>query len=777
MVEVPININTSGKRPRYVSPIGPRDAKILLLGEAPGKDEDELGVPFVGGSGQLLTQFLVRAGINRNECYITNCVKYKPPGNKIDRLVEVGVNRLEEEQRTREEIEKINPNIIVPLGGVALQCIMGLTSITKYRGSVMEYKGMKVIPTLHPAYIMRVYRDSVLFLNDLVKIRRHSSDRTIQRPQNCYTLRPSFEEALTLLDEYSRLREVGFDIETDFGANYIKCVGFAKSREEGFTIPIVENFSTTWNKEEEVAIWKGIKSITGNEKILKVIQNQHFECSVLRPWVGEIVNIFDTMLAHHLILPETRKNLGNIISLYTDNVYHKDDAKNSMWEGDSLLKYNIEDCCRTLEVYIELKKELETNGLTSFHDDFQVPFNRIMEWASHIGIKVDLAAIAEHKEKILGELLEEQQELDKILGKPTNVDSPKQMAVLLYETLQLPKQIHRQTKKVSTDEDAINYLARKFPMRLFDIILGIRTKGKLLSTYLGVVKSKGGGRIDQPFWDNDSVVRVSWNVTGTDTGRLSATDNVRGTGIAIQTIPELLRNIFIARSGCVFVKVDLQQADSRMVAYLSEDPYMMNVFEEGRDIHVMVASMVFDKPESHILKKSIERRKAKTLGHAANYVVGPNKFALEAGCSVAEAKLLLRRYYTLFKLEAWHDTVIKQLFKDRTLITPLGRKRTFFDRWGDQLFRAAIAHVPQSTVGDHVDMAAVEIHPLLPPQATILIENHDELVIECLEKDTETVKTLIRNAFERSILIKGRDVVIPIDMAVGKNWRDVKETT
>ena len=212
--------------------------------------------------------------------------------------------------------------------------------------------------------------------------------------------------------------------------------------------------------------------------------------------------------------------------------------------------------------------------------------------------------------------------------------------------------------------------------------------------------------------------------------------------------------------------------EARLVAYLSKSPHMIKVFDEGRDIHSMVASMVLGVPINQITKESRERSIGKKCVHSANYLIGPYLFASLIGVSNPEGKRLLDRYYTIFQIRDWHRRIEEEIKKSRILTTPFGRKRRFFDRYGDDLLRAAVAYIPQSTASDHINRAAVRIYPQLPESANILLQVHDEIVIQAKTCDVDRVVDLAKRELSTPIPIDGKDVIIPIDIQVGENWKD-----
>jgi len=195
-------------KPRRVDPVGPVDAKIVLVGEAPGKEEDETGVPFTGASGTLLTQIMREAGIERSQCYITNVIKYRPPNNNLNKLHEIGLKLEECEEELRRELRQLNPNVIVPLGNTALHALTGKglkakDKITNWRGSIIpsypsigrEGTPVKVIPTLHPAFIMRSWGDSPFVFFDFLKIKKESLTKGIKWEKKDYKILTVFEDA------------------------------------------------------------------------------------------------------------------------------------------------------------------------------------------------------------------------------------------------------------------------------------------------------------------------------------------------------------------------------------------------------------------------------------------------------------------------------------------------------------------------------------------------------------------------------------------------------
>ena len=736
-----------------ISPTGPLESEIVFIGESPSNEELRSGMTLVGSRGSLFNRLLKYSGKSRSDVYITSLFKTQDTSNEGQAQLDL-----------IKELEGLpNLKIIVPLGNRSLKALTGKWSITKWRGSLIRPLRLPtkiVIPTLNPDYCLKgQYKETSLVMFDMMKIKKTLKEGWTVLDRT-FKINPTFEECCEALDRYNGSANVAVDIETDMGANYIKCVGFADSRDYATCIPFYEGGRAVWTEKQETFLWKRVKDILTNPKVGKIIQNMMFEMMVLYPWVGEIYPIImDTAVAHHCLLSELKKNLGLQASIYTSEPFFKDEAKEGDWGPHVLYTYNCKDCTVTYEIFEVLTQDLKTEGMYDYFHGYQMPLATLLFRASHKGIKVDVKKVKKYFNEYSQKLDIAQKTLDKEVGYSLNANSPKALAKLIYDELGLPKQFHRMTGKTTTNEEALVKLNKHYPMTIFDLILEVRGLRKLISTYL------------KNFWDRDGRCRSSWLVYGTETGRLSSAENIYGTGLNMQNIPGNIRDIFVADDGCVFVKVDLSQVEARLVAYLAQDPTMMKVFEDGEDIHSKVASMVLSIPLKYIGKESAERKKGKTCVHAANYLIGVGKFATIIDLPQSEARILLGRYYSLFKLGIWHDRVRDTIKKSRTLVTPFGRKRQFFDIMGEPLFRSAIAFVPQSTASDHINMGAVRMESQFPPQAKILLQIHDELVIQCKEKDQNKVIDIINKELSQPIHIHGKEVVIPVDIGVGKDWK------
>ncbi len=323
------------KAPRIVPGAGPKDAKIVIVGEAPGAYESAQLKPFVGPAGGVLEQCLHAAGIIRSEVYITNVVKVQPKGNDIAPYFNSTKGTFTPDgqewvQFLYEELNELSPNIVVACGGTAFAALTGVGKILKFRGYIFEplpgVNVRKVLPCIHPSAALRgQYLFRHLIAADLKKAKVESLFPELKRPERqlVYDF-TDLSECLEWLRYFEGALVVGFDIEV---VNYeIACIAFSDDPSRAVSIPLAGR----WSLEDEAQIWLGIQRVLGNEKSIKVVQNSIFDIQFLLSKCGIVVRgpIHDTMIAHSIQYPELRKGLDFLGSLYCNSQqYWKDLVK------------------------------------------------------------------------------------------------------------------------------------------------------------------------------------------------------------------------------------------------------------------------------------------------------------------------------------------------------------------------------------------------------------------------------------------------------------------
>lgn len=766
-----------------IKPVGPLDAKIVLVGEAPGEKEIEAGLPFVGMAGRVLDSCLAEAGIDRAKCYITNVMLTRPTGNDFGLYYEDKTKRKPKPElqaaieRLHSEIAVIDPNVIVALGDEAVRALVGERGISNWRGSVLQgVTGHKVIPAFHPASVAREWAMRPTLICDLQRAKEQSEFKDIRQTVRTLVVAYSYDEAVSLLTEIKEhAQHVAFDIETE--TEQITCIGLSPSHRPNWAVCIPFWFGASgslFNESQEIIVWELVRSILESPKIDKYAQNGMFDIEVLRRTMGINVRGFklDTMLAFHCLYAELPKGLDFLVSLYTDHPYYKHQLKSTSM--DEFFRYNATDACLTREIAVKLAAELEECRMVDFYERHVHALVEPLLMMQQTGVKFNYLRRNSVKKRVQEEIAVLQRNLDAAVGRPININSPKQMKEWLYGPsssggLALKERVKRRKdtgeETVAADEEALKSLYTETGNDALRLVLQIREKQKMLGTYLEVAL------------DDDKRIRCSYLISGTETGRLSSRSTLRGTGTNLQNIPNgVVKSLFVPDDGKVFINADLSQAEARVVAYLAADERFIKVFSEGGDIHKKNASNIFGIHVDDVTEE--QRQLAKRVVHASNYGMGPRTFAKTAGISEKEATRLLNQYFATYPgIKLWHQRTGEQLRRARVLTNPLGRKRLFFNRWEETLLKEALAFVPQSTVADIMNAGLVELHARRESVVgfDILLQVHDSLLCQAPTENVEAAIGLIGACLTRPVVIGNRTLVIPVDYKIGKNWEELEK--
>lgn len=367
--------------PKQVLGEGPQQCDIVIVGEAAGADEERLGRPFVGRSGQLLDSLLTDAGIVRSQCYITNLVKEHPTNNDITPwFSDATFTPLGETARTAllNEIASRQPKVVITLGGTAKAAVTGDTrGITIVRGCPLCPSGQNyaVIPSIHPAAVLRgAWMDRYLLKADLAKARRMAAGGGIAAiPQRNLYLKPNLQEALDWIEKAKSFDEIGFDIETSF--ERMTCFSIAHTPTEAMSISL-----DSFHKSDVIRILAALKDFLEGDYSTKIVtQNGNYDTSFLREYYAirtRLGRVEDTMCAHHVMLADlggderdtstgvrvkrSSKSLALLASLYTYEPYYKDEGGKARNAGDlsAYLAYNAKDAAVTLECWETLHGDL-----------------------------------------------------------------------------------------------------------------------------------------------------------------------------------------------------------------------------------------------------------------------------------------------------------------------------------------------------------------------------------------------------------------------------------
>lgn len=810
---------------REVPPSGPLDAKIAIVGEAPGKWEVIEGAPFVGKAGEVLEACLHGAGLLRAEVYITNVVKVRPGQDDNDispyftgkGFTDLGKTWVE---RLREELAALPANVFVPMGNTALFALTGQLGITKRRGSVYPctiIPGRKVIPTIHPAatlYAERNFFDRYLITEDFKKVAQHQNTRELKLRQRNLIIRPSIEQALFFLHDARQKKYVAFDIETV--SDQVSCIAFATSPSEAMSITPGD-----YTVERAATLWRAVEDILSDETVTKGGQNLIFDIQFLFESLGILTHgpLQDTMIAHHVLYPDLRKGLDVLTSIYTNEPYYKDEGK--IWSpkfvghagADSFRLYNAKDAVVIPEIWPQLEADMRGDGHLATYQHFIELFPSLI-YMSTRGVRTDEEVRLSIKSQLEEELKKLQAELNTLAGRELNANSPKQLMLYFYIERGIDPFLSRTTGKPTTDDKAMVRLARgtksRKPIPEASLVQRIRHAQKLLGTYVDIKL------------DADRRLRGAMNPVGTVNTRISSSKTIRDTGLNMQNVPRFIRKIVIPDDGRVFIIPDKVQGEWVIVAYICGDGRMMHIVENNLDAHIETAKFITGLPEEYIKleAKAVEdsrdpafilaqrnaladafpqynqrnlaanypdsyfprtyscRAIGKHSNHGLNYKMGAFRFSEEYEVDMDEAERVVSAYpitYPGIKTGFW-EYVEGCISKNRTLVDLYGRKRVFLGEAGPDLIKDALDFMPQSTLARLTQRGQIKIYNDKSPfmQDVELLNNmHDGLLLQMPYDNIETMAQAIiqiQEHLDEELSFQGRRFRTKTDFKLGFSW-------
>ncbi len=801
--------------PTYVKGYGPSTADLMVVGEAPGKAEEEQGIAFVGLSGNILRGVARDAGFSLEQAYLTNVVKIRPPENKIRRLRELGKSVEDFLPQLWEEIKEINPKCILAVGETALNALVGVKGITKYRGSILANCRSvlpKVVPTLHPASLLhqttsggpKSWKELSYIRFDVARAVEQSKFREIVRPERTLIVAHNSLDLVRFLDRHVKESIVSIDVETY--KTMPQCIAFAFSKHEALSVPLLNTLSAT-NPEgippfDQAYVWKLVAEFLHDTRIKVIGQNLKFDERICEKAGLKMHDIyFDTMLGWKTAYPEFPGALEFIASVVTKEPYWKDEGSEynpKKHKLSRLLLYNAKDAAVTFECYEQIRDILVEMGTFDWFMEHVMPLHRLYYELEDVGLLVDVAARKGLRVKYDGMVEVRHAELVELVEHDINPNSPKQVGDLLYGELKCPvrKNVAEDTLKSLIN----NILKDEKRKRILTLILEERKVRKTVSTYLKA-KPSADGRI-----------HTQYRIVGTESGRTSTSVleppvSVEKEGIALQTMTKHdsvgvdaggadLRSMFIADPGYVQLEADLSQAEDRVVSVLAKDWDAFKIYNKTKfkynkhglkdDRHVLTAVAVCSLSFEDITHQ--DRQMGKKARHSGNYNIGKHQHMLN-----------LARYGNIFISEwragqqlkkfhadnenirgVYHAEIQEALeVNDCVLVSPHGRRRTFFNKWGPEMFKEAYSFIPQATVSDQLKFAMLRIRKRLPRNLFKFIqESHDSFLALVHKSILSLAATIVREElttpinFTNCTLLRDYNLVIPCEIKVGNRWID-----
>ncbi len=390
-----------------VDPSGPRDALVVFVGDAPAKEDIYQNAPFSGVDGEHLTNCCRLAGIDRRKVYITTLSKYRVKADKMANVPPEDIISMG--QKMMEEINELpNVRIIVPLGKYALSTLTNKSGITNFRGSPLPPAlGIRhdcvVVPTFHPGHLNAVYKDWVLMVADLTKVRRiMDNNYQFNWPKYEFILRPSYGEVMDTISMIKNLKPEFIAVDVETPKNLLSCIGIAWDRQNALCIPTMYgNGNSYWKIENEMKIWRALDDLfqtvpIGNQNIMfdwRILCQHGFQPMKA---IKEGMLIRDPMLMHHCLYSEMRHGLDVIVSIYTDLPFFKKDEEEK--KGSALIAgketehwtYNSMDCIGAYWAIEELEKELIDENMFDTYKNLYSDMIPVLFEMNMRGVPVDI---------------------------------------------------------------------------------------------------------------------------------------------------------------------------------------------------------------------------------------------------------------------------------------------------------------------------------------------------------------------------------------------------
>ena len=564
------------------------------------------------------------------------------------------------------------------------------------------------------------------------------------------------------------------EIEDVFArAEQAERVGAAFSKDPGNVLPLFAHssgygrISLSWGKDEIVSIpcnmdmdfeklTERLSRLAGKVKCFSMCGLKEF-----LSWLPDVEmgSSFDVIVAAYLLNP-----------LKSD--YNYEDVAREHLEImiDEKLDAAAKSCYEAYTAYASvpvLEKKLEDAGMDRLFYDIEMPLVFTLYNMEQAGVKVEAEALKAYGDQLGTRIVELEKEIYDLAGEEFNINSPKQLGVILFEKLGMP---HAKKTKTgySTAADVLDKLAPDYPV--VAKILEYRQLAKLKSTYADGLAG---------FIGPDGRIHGKFNQTVTATGRLSSTEpNLQNIPVRME-LGRLIRKVFVPKEGCVFVDADYSQIELRILAHCSGDAQLIQAYREARDIHRMTASQVFHTPFDEVT--DLQRRNAKAVNFGIVY--GISSFGLSQDLSITrkEASQYIEHYFETYPgIKKFLDDSVAHAKEKGYAVTLFGRRRpvpelkssNFMQRsFGE---RVAMNAPIQGTAADIIKIAMIGVDEELRKRnmkSRLILQVHDELLIEAEKDEVDEVKEILKDKMEHAA-----DLSVPLiaDMHTGMNWYEAK---
>jgi uracil-DNA glycosylase family 4 len=824
-------------RKGVINGVGNLQAKIFLLGEAPGFEENEQLTPFVGKAGQYLNKMLAQAGINRDEIFISNSIRCFPKNEDRTVMASFRAPTFEEIEACRPylkaEIETIKPNVIVPVGSVALSAILGSksaaasTKITKVRGTEFwndEFR-TKIMPTFHPSAVMRDPSKEATVVQDFIRIKQSSEYKELSKgDEGNYIILDTLEKVEAFFERMKDIPNFVFDLETnslDWQIGEILAIAFSWKEKTACVLPITkyvgipyqeieikkrkskkkvdgkiqivetekqvevqkirDTYHPAWDDKQEYVLGK-LKELMESDKG-KIAQNVKFDTKWFMQKGWKVNNIiFDTMLAAHLLNENNKGGLDLIsLSLLYTNMGAYDRELEEWFKAHRVAaeKRNYAHVPEEmLYKYAAADADCTYRLFTKFstllaNEGLTDIFYRLTMPLSHNLTQAEFDGVKIDKEYL--QTLKKELEIDIVSLEQRIKAVTGDLNINSNDQLRnlLFKQLKLpKIKKTKKGDDSVDVEVLEILSDVHPVpqlILEYRKLEKLYNTYVVGIEEK---------LDKNGYLHASFNISGTESGRLSSSDP------NLQNIPKedkRIKKMSVPEEGNILVEGDLSQAELRFWAEFSRDPQLLMDFANGVDIHRNVASMIYKIPPEQVTDE--QRRIAKRTAFGLLYGIGDEKFARQNKCTLEEAAKGRQAFFGRYPIaKQWLYHIVKEARMNGFVRDLFGRIRHLpginsQDEMVKYEAEAAAKNSPiQGTASDYACNAANRItirFAELGLRGKVKILVHDAIIMDIPEIELEQSLRIMKQEMERPVC--GMVVPMTADFAVGKNWGSMEK--
>ena len=606
------------------------------------------------------------------------------------------------------------------------------------------------------------------------KAEKIASFESLKTTRHNYQLIDKEEEMVRFCDFFRTKDFLSLDTETTSTAPIdAELVGLSFSVEphQAFYVPVPAN------REEAQRIVNIFKEVYEDPKILKIGQNLKYDLEVLANYGVTLQGeMFDTMLAHYVLQPELRHNMDYLAEVYLNyQTIHIEELIGPRGKGQrnmrdlspqQVYEYAAEDADITLQLKLVLEEKLKESGFAPLFYDIEMPLMPVLAEMEMNGVLIDTNSLKETSKLFTERMLALEQEIYRLAGEEFNISSPKQVGDILFDKLKIVEKAKKtKTGQYVTSEEVLQQLRSKHP--IIDNILAYRGLKKLLGTYVDALPQLINKRTGH--------IHTSFNQAVTATGRLSSSDpNLQNIPVRGEDGKEI-RKCFIPEPGCQFFSADYSQIELRVMAHLSGDEHMLQVFREGKDLHAATAATIYKKPIEEVSRD--ERTKSKRANFGIIYGITVFGLAERLEISRDEARNLIDGFFETFPQVHNYMEQQKQLARERGYAETLFHRRRYLPDITSHnatvrnfAERNAINAPIQGSAADIIKVAMIRIYRRFKAEglrSKMILQVHDELNFSVYPEERQRVEQIVLEEMQNAYPLQ---VPLVADCGWGTNW-------